>query len=238
MFAMLQTSHKTTLACLAVCSALLHTGAHAGGLSVTVLDKEGKPTADAVVVLVPSNKGAPKTALVMQTTIAQEKMQFIPSVSVVGVGAKIRFVNNDPWDHHIRSSAAGAAQFSDTKIAGAVDLRLEGKSEGKASKSMEVTMDKAGAQTAVLLGCYLHGSMRGHVYVSDSPWASKTGADGVAKFDDVPDGSVQVRVWHGEQLIDLPAQQINLASADQKLNVQLQIVPRRRAVQTPAKNYY
>ncbi len=238
MFSKSPNSHKTAIACLAVCGALLHSGAHAGSLNVTVLDKEGKPAADAVVVLVPSNKGTPKTTLVMQTTIAQEKMQFIPSVSVVGVGAKIRFVNNDPWDHHIRSSAAGAAQFSDTKIAGAVDLRLEGKSEGKPSKSMEVTMDKAGAQTAVLLGCYLHGSMRGHVYVSDSPWASKTGVDGVAKFDDVPDGSVQVRVWHGEQLIDLPPQQINVSNTEQKLSMQLQIVPRRRAVQTPAKNYY
>ncbi len=202
--------------------------ANAGSFSVTVVDKEGKPTADAVVVLLPSGKGTARAALPLQATIAQEKMQFVPAVTVVGVGAKVRFVNNDPWDHHVRSSAAGAAQFSDTKQAGAIDLRLEGKSEGKPGKSVEVAMDKAGAQSAVLLGCYLHGSMRGHVYVSDSAWTAKTGADGVAQFDDVPEGSVQVKVWHAEQLLDLPMQQATVGAAPAKLGVQLQIVPRRR----------
>jgi plastocyanin len=227
---------KKSVLALAIFSAL--SLAQAGSLTVTVIDREGKPTMDAVVVLVPEGKSASKTALPTAFTIAQEKMQFIPAVSVVPVGAKVKFVNNDPWDHHVRSTAAGAAQFSTAPAASAasvaaargIDLRLEGKSEGKAAKSAEITMDKAGAQTATLLGCYLHGSMRGHVYVTDSPWTLKTNAEGVAVFDDVPDGKVSVKVWQADQLIDLPVQNVSVSAAPAKATVQLQVVARKRRV--------
>lgn len=207
----------------------------AGSLTVIVVDKEGKPAMDAVVVLQPEGKGLPKTPLAMNTVIAQEKMQFIPAVSVVPLGAKVRFVNNDPWDHHVRASAAGAAQFSAASSGTAVaakgfELRLEGKPEGKPGKSAEITMDKVGAQSAVLLGCFIHGSMRGFVYVSDSPWAVKTGADGNAVFDDVPDGKVQIKVWQADQLVDLPVQTSTVGTSAVKTTVQLPVTPRRRRV--------
>ena len=160
--------------------------ASAGSLSVSVLDKDGKPVQDAVVVIVPANKTPqPKKPLATQVTITQEKMQFIPSVTLVPVGAKVSFVNNDPWDHHVRSSPAGMGQFNATNAG--FELRLEGKLDGKPAKPSEVTLDKAGVLGATLLGCFIHGSMRGYVYASDSPWAAKTGADGMAVFDDLPD---------------------------------------------------
>jgi plastocyanin len=189
-----------------------------------VLDKEGKPVQDAVVVVLPSARGTPKSALPMAATVTQEKMRFIPAVSVVPVGAKVTFVNNDSWEHHVRGSAAGLAQFSST---GGFELRLDGKPDGKPAKAAEVTLDKAGA---VLLGCHIHGSMRGHVYVSESPWAQRTTPEGQAVFDDVPDGAVQVRVWHGEQLLDLPLQSLTVGASPARVTVQLQVVPRRRRV--------
>ena len=198
-------------------------GAGAGVVSVTVVDKEGKPVQDAVVVVLPSARGVPKTALPMAATITQEKMRFIPAVSVVPVGAKITFTNSDPWEHHTRGSAAGLAQFSST--GGGFELRLDGKVDGKPPKSVDVTMDKAGA---VLLGCHIHGSMRGHVYVSDSPWAQRTTPEGQAVFDDVPDGAAQVRVWQGDQIIDLPMQTVTVGATPARATVQLQVVPRRR----------
>lgn len=199
-------------------------GAAAGTVSVTVLDKEGKPVQDAVVVVTPSAKGTPKAPLPATAVVNQEKMRFNPAVTVVPVGAKVTFINNDPWEHHVRGAAAGLAQFSST---GGFELRLEGKPEGKPGKSAEVTMDKSGA---VLLGCHLHGSMRGHVYVSDSPWAQRTTPEGQAVFDDVPDGVAQVSVWHGEQLVDLPAQNLTVGASPARATVQLQVVPRRRRV--------
>lgn len=214
-----------------VCAALgavsaMGTAAWAGNLQVNVIDKDGKPVIDAVVVLVPATAGAPKTALPMQTTINQEKMRFIPAVSVVGLGAKARFVNNDPWEHHVRGSAAGVMQFNAGVDDGFV-LRLDGKPEGKPAKFADTSFDKAGA---VLLGCHLHGSMRGHVYVSDSPWAVVTNADGVASFDAVPDGAVQIKTWHADQFIDIAPQRTTLTAAPAKATMQLTVVPRRKRV--------
>jgi plastocyanin len=225
--------YKTTyLAALLLCAAGFSI---AGSLTVTVVDREGKPTQDAVVVLVPEAKGTAKLALPTTATIAQEKMQFIPSVSIVPVGAKVKFINNDPWDHHVRSSAAGAASFNAASAAGpatakGIDLRLEGKPDGKPAKSAEITMDKAGPQSATLLGCYLHGSMRGHVYVTDSAWTMKTNAEGLAVFDDVPDGKVSIKVWQADQLIDLPVQTTIVSAAPAKANVQLQVAVRKKRV--------
>jgi plastocyanin len=223
---------NTFLTALLLCATGI---SQAGSLTVTVVDREGKPTQDAVVVLVPEGKSASKTALPTTTTIAQEKMQFVPAVSIVPVGAKVKFINNDPWDHHVRSSAAGAASFNAASAAGpatakGIDLRLEGKTEGKPAKSAEITMDKAGPQSATLLGCYLHGSMRGHVYVTDSAWTMKTNAEGLAVFDDVPDGKVSIKVWQADQLIDLPVQTTTVSAAPAKANVQLQMVVRKKRV--------
>lgn len=201
--------------------------AFAGNLVVSVLDKDGKPVPDAVVVVSPANKAVlPKTPLPAQATINQEKMQFIPAVSLVPVGARIQFVNSDPWDHHVRSSPAGMGQFSATNAG--FELRLEGKSEGKPAKSVDITLDRAGVLGATLLGCFIHGSMRGYVYASESPWAARTTFEGLAVFEDLPDGPAQVKVWQADQVLDLAPQQVAIGAALAKSVMQLTVVPRRR----------
>jgi len=205
----------------------LGAAAQAGNLVVSVLDKDGKPVQDAVVVVTPANKSTqPKKPLQQQATISQEKMQFIPAVTVVPVGAKLQFVNNDPWDHHVRSSPAGTGQFSAANAG--FELRLEGKADGKPARSAEVTMDKPGVMSATLLGCFIHGSMRGYVYASESPWAGKTSAEGIAIFEDLPDGAAQVKVWQADQLIDIAPQQVAVSAVLAKSVMQLTVVPRRR----------
>lgn len=215
---------KTVLAAVAL---TLGNWAAAESLTVTVVDKDGKPVPDAVVIVTPANKSVlPKKPLPVQVTIAQEKMQFIPAVSLVPVGAKIQFINNDPWDHHVRSSPAGMGQFNATNAG--FELRLEGKTDGKPAKPTEISIDKAGVIGSTLLGCFIHGSMRGYVYASESPWAAKTGADGLAIFDDLPDGLAQIKVWQADQLIDLPPQQATISAAPAQSKLQLSVVPRRR----------
>ena len=205
---------------------VLCSAASAGYLQVSVIDKDGKPVPDAVVVLISPTLGVPKTALPMQLSINQEKMRFIPAISIVGVGAKARFTNNDPWEHHVRGSAAGVMQFNADTADGFV-LRMDGKTEGKPAKTADAVFDKAGA---ILLGCHLHASMRGHVYVSDSPWATLTNAEGLANFDAVPDGAAQVKVWHADQFIDISPQRITLTAAPVKATMQLTVIPRKKRV--------
>ncbi|WP_427912550.1 cupredoxin domain-containing protein [Ramlibacter sp. MMS24-I3-19] len=216
---------RRSLAALAVVLAL-PVAAAAGTLQVSVIDRDGNPVPDAVVVLVPPAFGPVRTPLPTKLTITQEKMRFIPAVSLVGVGTQATFVNNDPWEHHVRASAAGVQNF-EAASSGGFELRLDGKSEGKPGKAAEARFDKPGP---VLLGCHLHASMRGHVYVSDTPWAALTGADGHAAFEAVPEGPVKVRVWQADQLIDLPPQQLVLGAAPAKATMQLSVVPRRRRV--------
>lgn len=216
---------KKTLLIPLLCT--LASWASAGNLTVSVIDKEGKPVADAVVVVIPANKTVlPKIALPPEASITQEKMQFLPAVTLVPVGAKVRFINNDAWDHHVRSSPAGMGQFNASNAG--FELRLEGKSEGKPAKPTDIRLDKAGVMGATLMGCFIHGSMRGYVYASESPWASKTSAEGLAIFEDLPDGAAQIRVWQADQLLDVAPQQTTVGAALAKSVVQLSVVPRRR----------
>lgn len=206
---------------LAAAALVAVVGASAGSLQVQVLDREGRPTADAVVVLYPG-AGTPAAPLATGTaTVAQERMRFVPALTVLPVGSTLRFTNQDPWDHHVRGTPLGAG----TPGFG-FELRLDGKVDGKPARQETVTLDQAGV---VLLGCHLHGSMRGHVFVSDSAWTLKTDDNGIARFADLPDqGTVQLRVWQAEQLVELPRRSVALSAAPVLETVQLSVVPRRR----------
>lgn len=212
----------------ALASGLLAGLAQAGTLEVLVLDRDNKPLPDAVVIVLPSARGASPKALPMTAVVNQEKMQFVPSVTVVGLGAKVRFVNNDAWDHHVRLTAPGTLVSATPSNADGLSLRLEGKSEGKPASSTVLTLDKPGATGAVLLGCFIHGSMSGHVYVAESPWTVKTGADGVAVVEDVPEGAATVKVWQALQVVEKTPQSVVVSASPAKLSFQLDVLPRRR----------
>lgn len=200
---------------------------HAGNLTVVVTDKDGRAVPDAIVVVLPSNKQVlPKTPLPREATINQEKMQFIPLVSLVAVGAKIKLVNNDPWNHHIKSSPAGLDQFNTSKVG--FETMLEGKPEGKTAKPSDISLDGPGVVTANALGCFIHGSMRGFLFVSDAPWTLKTGANGAASFEDLPDGPAQIKVWQADQLVDLQPQTAQIGATSVSNTFQLNVNPRRR----------
>ena len=199
--------------------------AHAGTLEVLVLDRDGKPTPDAVVIAVPSGQGQPKTPLPNSAVVNQEKQQFVPYLTVVATGARVRFTNNDPWNHHVRLGVAGAAVGNTD----GQSMLLEGKAEGKPASATVVTMDKPGATGAALLGCFIHSRMNGVVYVADSAWTMKTGPNGVAILEDVPEGAVSLKVWHASQLVEKAAQTLTMTKAPAKATLQLDVVPRRRS---------
>lgn len=219
------------MAALALCAS----AAQAATLQVTVLDKDGKPAADAVVVVTPAVAGKPKSRPPLSATINQEKMQFWPAVTVVGVGATVRFVNSDPWNHHVRMGVPGAPLAEVSAASQGNALYLKGKVEGKPASSADLVMDQVGATGASLVGCFIHGSMRGHVYVADSAWTVKTGDDGTVTFDDLPEGPASLKVWHPAQLVDKPTQPITIGAAPGKSEVRLDVTPRKRRVAAPAE---
>ena len=187
-----------------------------------ILDKEGRAVPDAVVVLYPATPGAPPAP--SKVTIAQKRMRFLPLVTVVAPGSTLHFTNLDRWDHHIRGTTA-AHGFADPSAGADFELRLAGATASEPGGEEDVTVQKTGP---VLLGCHLHSSMRGHVFVTDSAWTIKTDDDGIARFDAVPEGATQLRVWHPEQLVELPRRSLQVGPAPLLETVQLSVVPRRR----------
>jgi plastocyanin len=200
-------------------------GAQAAAIQVKVVDRDGALVENAVVMITPADPSKAKSKpSIPVATIAQERMQYLPRVSLVGVGQKIRLVNNDPFDHHVRGTAAGVVQFGGS-LTGGFEHRMDARADGKPAKAVEQLMDKSGP---VLLGCHMHSSMRAHVYVSDTPWASKTSREGTADFSDLPEGPATVRLWQADQLIDLPAQTVTVSASGVKLlEFKLQVVARK-----------
>lgn len=196
--------------------------ATAASVQVQVLDKDGRTVPDAVVVLYPA---APQAKPVPSTvTIEQKRMRFLPLVTVVAPGSTVRFTNLDRWDHHIRGTSS-TNPMSSAPAGTEFELRLDGASDGKPGGVETVTVTQPGA---VLLGCHLHSSMCGHLFVTDSGYTLITDENGIARFDNVPAGVGKLRVWQSEQLVELPTRALTVGSEPVLETVALTVVPRRR----------
>jgi plastocyanin len=151
--------------------------AFAGDLVVTVTTKDGKLLPDAVVTL-PAPAGAPAPKFPWKLEIAQKDKQFAPFVLVAPVGAEVAFPNFDKFRHHVYSFSKGNK----------FELELYG-SDQKRSVTFKATGVAA-------LGCNIHDNMVAFVYVTDTPYAARTNAKGVAELKGAPDGAAQVTIWH------------------------------------------
>lgn len=216
---MIHIARTFLLGCALVSAAVV---AAAASVQVQVLDKDGGTVPDAVVVLYPAtpqSKPVPSTV-----TIEQKRMRFLPLVTVVAPGSTVRFTNLDRWDHHIRGTSS-SNPLSSAPSPTDFELRLDGATDGKAGGTESVTVSQPGA---VLLGCHLHSSMRGHLFVTDSAYTLVTDDNGIARFDNVPAGTGKLRVWQSEQLIELPPRPLTVGSEPVLETVTLTVVPRRR----------
>jgi plastocyanin len=195
---------------------------HAETIQVTVLSANGKPAPNVVVQAYVASTKAPVPAK-ETVVIAQRDLQFSPYVSAVYVGSTVRFVNTDPYDHHVRSTPTGP--LGGVPAAKDFELRLGAQVAGSKPKSGEVVLDKAGA---IGLGCHLHGSMRGHLWVSDSPYFAKTNTQGVAVIHGVPQGKAQLALWHPEQLTEQPATSVQTSDQPSSVSATLNFTPKAR----------
>jgi hypothetical protein len=159
--------------------ALLSTPAFAGSVRVEVVDPQGRPLPDAVVTLHPA-AGIPPGPIRFPwaSTMSQRDIQFVPGTLIVPVGATVAFPNQDKVRHHIYSFSR-PAKF---------EIKLFGRDETRS-----YTFRAAGA---VALGCNIHDRMSGFIKVVDTPFAAKTGADGIAGLADVTAGNGRLTIWH------------------------------------------
>ncbi len=165
----------------------LASAAGAATVDLIVKDAKGAPIPDAVAWMMPKGKSAPPVGK-LEGSIEQKDKHFIPLVTVVQAGTYIRFPNHDVVRHHVYS-------FSPPKP---FELKLY-----VGEPASPVLFDKPGE---VVLGCNIHDDMLAFIYIVDTPWFAKTGADGTARIQSVPEGDYELKLWHYGQEAPVAAQ--------------------------------
>lgn len=153
--------------------------AQAGDLAIRVVDASGTPLPDAVVTVHPA-AGVPAGPIRFPWApqMVQRDISFNPGTLIVPVGATVAFPNQDKVRHHVYSFSK-PARF---------EIKLFGRDE-----SRSYTFRTAGA---VALGCNIHDRMSGSIKVVDTPFAAKTGSDGLSRLAAVTGGRARLTVWH------------------------------------------
>ncbi|MBU1377411.1 MAG: methylamine utilization protein [Alphaproteobacteria bacterium] len=199
---------RTTM--LALAALFIATSASAGDVTVDVRDTAGKPVPNAVVMIRPAG-GVPAgkpMKVSWPMVMAQQNIQFAPYVLIVPLGSSVSFPNKDKVRHHVYSFSA-PKKF---------ELKLYGKDE-----SRSIVFDKPGA---VSLGCNIHDTMIAFIYVTETPYAMKSGADGAATVQDVPAGGGQLMVWHPDLKAKVPVgRALAVAGATQRTSIVLDLRP-------------
>ena len=159
---------------LAIAVAAAPIAARAASLSVHVVDQDGRPVEDAVVTLGGDIPAPRATAAVY--TVDQKQLTFLPFVQVLRPDDSVVFRNSDRTRHHVYS-------FSTTR---AFEFVL-----APGQSSTPLALPKAGVAA---VGCNIHDGMINYLYVTAAP-AVRTEARGVADFQDLQPGRVEVSVW-------------------------------------------
>ena len=151
--------------------------ASAAELTLSVLDANDHGIEDVVLIADPDagadNKRTPRVAVMDQVN-----MQFVPDVLVIQAGSSVDFPNSDQIQHQVYSFSA-PKKFQLSLYVG--------------RKYPPVQFDRPGLVT---VGCNIHDSMLGYIYVTDSPYFGKSDAQGTLVLHDLPGGDYTLTAWH------------------------------------------
>lgn len=175
---------------LAVLATTLFSVAYADPVTVVVTDATGNPVTDAVVAFYDGKTPASNPDATGK--IVQKNKMFNPKVTVVQTGTHINFPNEDSFRHHVYS-------FSPAKK---FELKLY-----SGVPTNPVQFDQAGVVT---MGCNIHDSMLGYIYIVDTPFFAKTDDKGRAVLK-LGAGQYSYQVW-------LPG--VNKPGAEQKVKIE------------------
>ena len=157
--------------------------AFAQNVTLNIIDQHGQPLKNAVVEVVSEagNKSSqPLPVLIMD----QVDKQFSPTLLIAQQGQQVNFPNSDNIRHHVYS-------FSDAKP---FQLKLySGQPESP------ITFENQGV---VVLGCNIHDSMLGYIYVAKSAHVYQTDEQGNVQLNGLT-LPAQLSLWHSLQQIAL-----------------------------------
>jgi plastocyanin len=180
--------------------------ASAADYTVQLRDRDGKPVSN-VIVYVASAAAKPVGVI---SEVDQINKEFVPYVSVVPVGSRVRFPNKDNVRHHVYS-------FSDAKK---FELKLY-----SGVPAEPVLFDRPGV---VALGCNIHDWMLAYVLVVDTPWFARSNDQGLAELQ-LPPGPHSLQIWHPDLERELPAQPITVTDQSAPLTLTVNVQARAKA---------
>nr|WP_261593238.1 MULTISPECIES: methylamine utilization protein [unclassified Pseudoalteromonas] len=143
--------------------------------TLTIVDQHGRPVELAVIELLqPVKNDKPLQVAVMD----QVNKQFEPKLLTIVKGQQVAFPNSDDIRHHVYS-------FSPIKP---FELKLYA-----GTPKAPLTFEQSGV---VVLGCNIHDSMVGYIYVAQSEAHFLTDVQGKVVL---PDNTSSYLLWHPEQ---------------------------------------
>jgi len=156
--------------------ALLLCASHvtATDLVLEVRDPKGAAVSDAVMYAQPLSGSSPSVRPKTRAIVDQVNKEFVPRVSIVQAGTEVFFPNSDNIRHSIYSFSS-AKTFTTKLYSG--------------REAAPVLFDKTGI---VILGCNIHDTMVAWVFVVDTPWFARSGADGAGTIKGLPPGDYTI----------------------------------------------
>jgi plastocyanin len=150
-----------------------------GNIVGTVTTQPAALQSQAVVYLEDGpNEDAP--GHLQSVTIANRQMNFVPYVSVIAVGGKAVFVNDDPFPHNVFSPDNEKFNMGNIPQNGA-----------------HFRVFKAPGAYSLL--CNLHPGMLGYLLVTPSTWAARGDPKGKFTMKHVPSGTYRITAWAPRQ---------------------------------------
>jgi plastocyanin len=163
-------------ALVALAFTLLAQAAAASDISVLVTDNKGLPVANAGVFIVYEGAGNIQKSE-SPAIMDQIDKEFVPDFLIVQKNTPVDFPNSDVVSHHVYS-------FSKPNE---FELELY-----KGDQHSPQLFDVPGV---VILGCNIHDNMLGYILIVDTPWFTKTNANGLATISGLPDKPLTLFAW-------------------------------------------
>ncbi|MCG8672131.1 MAG: methylamine utilization protein [Pseudomonadales bacterium] len=151
--------------------------AQAADITISLVDKSGKPFEGAVVSAIPQFEFK-RPADNKIYNMSQVDKVFSPHILAIPQGSMVSFPNMDNITHHVYS-------FSKTKR---FDLKLF-----KLNTPEPVKFEKTGE---VVVGCNIHDWMLGYIKVVPTHFIARTDKKGKTTLSNLPAGDYVVEIWH------------------------------------------
>ena len=178
--------HKRFLSQILIISSMALAGqagfaaSYTGNIQIT---EKGRPAAareyaDLVVFFTPKDQTNVPEVSTSVSEMRMENKNFIPRVLTVTMGSEVEFPNFDPVLHNAFSTS-GKNRF---------DLGFFGGGEKKSQ-----VFEKPGL---VRVYCNVHHDMVAYILVLNTPYFTSVDAKGKFSFQDLPEVSGQLQIWH------------------------------------------